>query len=35
MILILLYYRDYELGDEKGEAAKLDVSPLMEELYII
>ena len=26
-----LYYRDYELGDEKGEAAKLDVSPLMEE----
>ena len=26
-----LYFRDYELGDEKGEAAKLDVSPLMEE----
>jgi len=26
-----LYFRDYELGDKNGEAAKLEVSPLMEE----
>ena len=26
-----LYFRDYELGDQNGEMAKLEVSPLMEE----
>ena len=29
--LVKLYYRDYQLGDKKREAAKLDVSPIMEE----
>ena len=29
--LSALYFRDYELGDKNGEAAKLEVSPLMEE----